>query len=109
MKPWIKALISCILLALLGIFLPWGQVRDALGRLSPAVWVGVLGVAGHALAAKRRLFVNAAGAGLARTNAAPAAGLFANPACRASWGATCSGWAGRQADPRPKAALWAGR
>jgi uncharacterized membrane protein YbhN (UPF0104 family) len=114
LKPWIKALISCILLALLGVFLPWGQVRDALGRLPPAVWVGVLGgfVAGHALGvSKWRLFVNAAGAGLTRIDAALcyAAGLFANLCLPSIVGGDLlrMGLAGKLTR-RPEAALWGG-
>ena len=83
MKPWMKAVVSVALLALLFVLLPWAQVRDAIGRLPPRVWAGVLAgfVAGHALGVvKWRLFVNAARAGLSGIDAALcyAAGLFAN-------------------------------
>ena len=114
MKPWLKGLISAVLLVLLGLLLPWGQVRDALGRVPPAVWVGVLGgfVAGHSLGiAKWRLFVNAAGAGLTRTNAALcyAAGLFANLCLPSIVGGDLlrMGLAGKLTK-RPEAALWGG-
>ena len=83
MKPWIKAAISVGLLALLFGLLPWAQVRDALFRLPPRVWAGVLVgfVVGHATGIiKWRLFVNAAKAGLGVVDATMAycAGLFAN-------------------------------
>lgn len=114
MKPWIKGIISATLLVLLGIFLPWGQVRDALGRLPPAVWIGVLGgfVAGHTVGVfKWRLFVNAARAGLTRTDAALcyAAGLFANLCLPSIVGGDLlrMGLAGKLTR-RPEAALWGG-
>lgn len=83
MKPWIKAGISVVLLTLLFALLPWSQVREALGRLPPMVWAGVLAgfTLGHGVGmVKWRLFVNAAGAGLRRGDAALCygAGLFAN-------------------------------
>ena len=83
MKPWLKALISAALLVALFAFLPWDQVRDAITRLPPAVWIGVLAgfVIGHTIGVvKWRLFVNAAGAGLRFVDGCLcyAAGLFAN-------------------------------
>lgn len=83
MKPWLKAGISLILLVLLFVILPWDGVRDALGRLSPRIWLGVLGgfVLGHLLGVlKWRLFVNAARGGLGVRDAVAcySAGLFAN-------------------------------
>ncbi len=83
MKPWLKATISVALLIVLFLILPWGGVRDALGRLSPRVWLGVFAgfVGGHLLGvAKWRLFVNAARGGLRARDAITcySAGLFAN-------------------------------
>ena len=51
MKPWLKAGVSVALLILLFVILPWASVREALGRLAPRVWFGVLAgfVAGHLL------------------------------------------------------------
>jgi uncharacterized membrane protein YbhN (UPF0104 family) len=82
-KLWTKLLVSATLLALLLLLLPRQQVLDALGRLPPGVWSGVLAcfVAGHALGvAKWRLFVNAGRSHLGRLDAALcySAGLFAN-------------------------------
>jgi uncharacterized membrane protein YbhN (UPF0104 family) len=82
-KPWAKAAVSVGLLALLFVLLPWNQVREALGRLPPRVWGGVLAgfVLGHGLGVlKWRLFVNAAKGGLRKLDATLcyAAGLFAN-------------------------------
>lgn len=83
MKPWLKASISVVLLVLLFLILPWEGVRDALGRLSARIWLGVLAgfVVGHLLGvAKWRLFVNAARGGLRMRDAITcySAGLFAN-------------------------------
>ncbi|MDH5316587.1 MAG: hypothetical protein OEW44_08895, partial [Gemmatimonadota bacterium] len=72
MKVWVKVLVSATLLALLLVLLPWHQVREALGRLPPLVWAGVLGcfLVGHAVGVgKWRLFVNAGRAGLGRLDA----------------------------------------
>lgn len=114
MKPWTKAAISVALLALLFLFLPWSQVREALGRLPPRVWVGVLGgfVLGHTIGIfKWRLFVNAARAGLGRLDAALcyAAGLFANLCLPSIVGGDLLriGLAAR-ITRRPEAALWGG-
>ncbi len=114
MKPWIKATISVALLALLLVLLPWGQVRDAIGRLPPRVWAGVAAgfILGHTLGIfKWRLFVNAAGAGLARLDATLcyAAGLFANLCLPSIVGGDVLriALAGRLTK-RPEAALWGG-
>jgi uncharacterized membrane protein YbhN (UPF0104 family) len=83
MKVWKKVAVSAALFALLALVLPWHQVREAIGRLSPAVWAGVLlgFVVGHALGVvKWRMFVNAGHAALNGADAALcySAGLFAN-------------------------------
>lgn len=83
MKVWLKVGVSVGLLGLLAWLLPWHQVEEALGRLSPGLWALVwLGfVAGHALGVvKWRLFVNAGHAALRFGDAALCygAGLFAN-------------------------------
>jgi len=113
-RPWAKAAISIGLLALLFILLPWSQVREALGRLPPRVWLGVLAgfVLGHALGiAKWRLFVNAARGGLRRIDAALcySAGLFANLCLPSIVGGDLlrMGLAGKLTR-RPEAALWGG-
>jgi uncharacterized membrane protein YbhN (UPF0104 family) len=113
-KPWAKAAVSVGLLALLFILLPWGQVREALGRLPPRVWFGVLVgfVLGHALGvAKWRLFVNAARGGLRGIDAALcySAGLFANLCLPSIVGGDLLrlGLAGKLTR-RPEAALWGG-
>lgn len=114
MKPWLKATISVALLVLLFVLLPWGQVREAIGRLPPHVWAGVAAgfIAGHTLGIfKWRLFVNAAGAGLARLDATLcyAAGLFANLCLPSIVGGNVLriALAGRLTR-RPEAALWGG-
>ena len=114
MRPWAKAAISIGLLALLFILLPWSQVREALGRLPPRVWLGVLAgfVLGHAVGiAKWRLFVNAARGGLRRIDAALcySAGLFANLCLPSIVGGDLLrlGLAGKLTR-RPEAALWGG-
>jgi len=113
-RPWAKAAVSIGLLALLFILLPWGQVREALGRLPPRVWLGVLAgfVLGHALGvAKWRLFVNAARGGLRGIDAALcySAGLFANLCLPSIVGGDLLrlGLAGKLTR-RPEAALWGG-
>jgi uncharacterized membrane protein YbhN (UPF0104 family) len=113
-KPWAKAAVSVGLLALLFILLPWGQVREALGRLPPRVWLGVLAgfVLGHALGVvKWRLFVNAARGGLRGIDAALcySAGLFANLCLPSIVGGDLLrlGLAGKLTR-RPEAALWGG-
>lgn len=83
MKLWLKVAVSAGLLAVLALVLPWDQVREAIGRLSPLVWTGVLAgfILGHALGTvKWRLFVNAGHASLRAADAALCygAGLFAN-------------------------------
>jgi len=83
MKVWTKVAVSAALFGLLAWILPWHQVREAIGRLSPTVWAGVLTgfVLGHALGVvKWRMFVNAGHAALGATDAALcySAGLFAN-------------------------------
>ncbi len=114
MRPWAKAAISIGLLALLFILLPWSQVREALGRLPPRVWLGVLAGfgLGHTLGiAKWRLFVNAARGGLRRIDAALcySAGLFANLCLPSIVGGDLlrMGLAGKLTR-RPEAALWGG-
>jgi len=83
MKLWLKVAVSAGLLTLLALVLPWHQVREAIGRLSPLVWTGVLAgfLLGHTLGTvKWRLFVNAGHASLRAADAALCygAGLFAN-------------------------------
>jgi glycosyltransferase 2 family protein len=83
MKLWLKVFVSAGLLTILALVLPWHQVSDALTRLSPAVWVGVLlgFIAGHGLGViKWRTFVNAGHPSLGVEDAALCygAGLFAN-------------------------------
>ncbi|HXG43224.1 MAG TPA: lysylphosphatidylglycerol synthase transmembrane domain-containing protein [Gemmatimonadales bacterium] len=78
-----KVAVSAGLLALLAVVLPWGQVGEAIGRLTPAVWGGVLAgfLFGHGLGlVKWRLLVNAGRARLDRTDGllCYSAGLFAN-------------------------------
>ena len=114
MKTWVRAAVSLALLGLLFYFLPIAEVRDALGRLPPVVWVGVLTgfLLGHALGvAKWRLFVNAARGGLGRVDATLcyAAGLFANLCLPSIVGGDLlrMGLAGKLSR-RPEAALWGG-
>lgn len=83
MKPYLKALVSVAVLALILALLPWHQMREAATRLPLWVWVGAfLGfVAGHRLGvAKWRLLVNAGRSHLRVREAIRcyAAGLFAN-------------------------------
>lgn len=114
MKPWVKATISVALLALLLVLLPWGQVREAIGRLPGPVWVGVAAgfILGHTLGIfKWRRFVNAAGGRLARLDATLcySAGLFANLCLPSIVGGDVLriALAGRLTK-RPEAALWGG-
>lgn len=114
MKTWARAAVSIALLGLLLYFLPLAQVRDALGRLPPAVWIGVLAgfVLGHSVGiAKWRLFVNAARGGLGRVDATLCygAGLFANLCLPSIVGGDLlrMGLAGKLSR-RPEAALWGG-
>jgi glycosyltransferase 2 family protein len=113
-KPWAKAAVSIGLLILLFVLLPWSQVREAIGRLPPRVWAGVLGgfVLGHAVGVlKWRLFVNAAKGALGRVDAALCygAGLFANLCLPSIVGGDLLrlGLAGKLTR-RPEAALWGG-
>lgn len=83
MKVWLKVAVSVTLLTVILIILPWSDVWASLSRLSPGVWLGVLGgfVAGHLLGVfKWRLYVNAGRAALGPADAALcySAGLFAN-------------------------------
>jgi uncharacterized membrane protein YbhN (UPF0104 family) len=83
MKLWLRVAVSGGLLALLLVILPWENVRTAIGRLPPSLWLAVLGgfVAGHLLGVlKWRMLVNAAGPRLLLIDAMRcyAAGLFAN-------------------------------
>lgn len=114
MKTWARAAVSIALLGLLFYLLPLAQVRDALGRLPPAVWLGVLAgfVLGHTVGiAKWRLFVNAARGGLGRVDATLCygAGLFANLCLPSIVGGDLLriGLAGKLSR-RPEAALWGG-
>jgi uncharacterized membrane protein YbhN (UPF0104 family) len=113
-KPWLKALVSAVLLVALLVILPWADVRLALGRLPPRVWLGVLGgfVAGHLLGVfKWRLFVNAARAGLRPADAVTcySAGLFANLCLPSIIGGDVLRIAlAGKLTRRPEAALWGG-
>jgi uncharacterized membrane protein YbhN (UPF0104 family) len=83
MRVWLKVAISVVLLGLLFAVLPFETIRDAIDRLPPLVWSGILAgfVLGHGMGvAKWRLFVNAGRANLGRLDAALcySAGLFAN-------------------------------
>lgn len=78
-----KAAVSAILLALLLVLLPWGDVRAAASRLPPWLWFAVVGAfaAGHAFGAQKwRLLLAAGRAPLdyARAVRFYGAGLFAN-------------------------------
>jgi glycosyltransferase 2 family protein len=113
-KTWARAAVSIALLGLLFYLLPIAQVKDALGRLPPTVWLGVLAgfVTGHWLGVlKWRLFVNAARGGLSRLDAllCYAAGLFANLCLPSIVGGDLlrMGLAGKLSR-RPEAALWGG-
>lgn len=114
MSPWLKGVVSVVLLAALFLILPWADVRDAVQRLPGHVWFVVLGgfLAGHALGVfKWRLFVNAARAGLGRSDAALcySAGLFTNLCLPSIIGGDIlrAALAGR-ISRRPEAALWGG-
>jgi uncharacterized membrane protein YbhN (UPF0104 family) len=113
-KTWARAAVSIALLGLLFYFLPLGQVRDALGRLPPVLWLLALlmFLMGHWLGVlKWRLFVNAARGGLERIDAllCYAAGLFANLCLPSIVGGDLlrMGLAGKLTR-RPEAALWGG-
>lgn len=114
MKPWAKALVSAVLLTALLLILPWVEVRDALRRLPPGTWFGVLAgfLVGHALGiVKWRLFVNAARAGIGRADATLcyAAGLFTNLCLPSIIGGDLVRIAlAGKLTRRPEAALWGG-
>lgn len=79
----LKIAVSAGLLAVIFRILPWQDVRAAVGRLSPGMWLAVLGgfLLGHRLGvAKWRRLVNAGRASLSSRDALRcyAAGLFAN-------------------------------
>jgi len=83
MRFVLRLAVSAVVLALLGLFLPWTEVWQALSRLSGRVWLTVLGtfLAGHCLnALKWRILVNASRSRLGRLDAIRFhfAGLFAN-------------------------------
>jgi glycosyltransferase 2 family protein len=83
MKVWIRVGVSAGILALLFYFIPWSDLRSAIGRISGAVWFTVLAgfLAGHTLGAlKWRALVNAGRSTLSMVDAVRcyAAGLFAN-------------------------------
>lgn len=83
MKLALRVAVSAAMLVLLGMLLPWTDVREAFGRVSGQVWLAVLGIfmAGHALnALKWRLLVNAGRSSLSALDATRFhyAGLFAN-------------------------------
>jgi uncharacterized protein (TIRG00374 family) len=83
MKPWVRALVSVGLLALIAAFIPWDVARAAIGKVRFSQWVFVLGgfVLGHAVSTfKWRMFVRAGAADLTVRDAAQcySAGLFAN-------------------------------
>lgn len=114
MKLWLKIAVSAGLLVALFVLVPWHQVREALSRLSPWLWLGVLAgfAAGHVVGvAKWRSFVNACRGRLQRLDAALCycAGLFANLCLPSIVGGDVlrMALAGR-ATRRPEAALWGG-
>jgi uncharacterized membrane protein YbhN (UPF0104 family) len=82
-KLLLKIVVSAAVLVAIFVLLPWADVRTAVARLSPLVWLGVLGgfIAGHRLGVvKWRRLVNAGRASLRSADAVRcyAAGLFAN-------------------------------
>jgi len=114
MKLVLKVAVSATLLTIVFLILPWDQVREALGRLPPLLWAGVLAgfLAGHALGViKWRGFVNAGRASLRRVDAVIcySAGLFANLCLPSIVGGDVLrlGLAGRFTR-RPEAALFGG-
>lgn len=114
MKLGIKVAVSVTLLTIVFLIVPWAEMREALGRLPPLVWVGVLGgfVAGHlAGVLKWRGFVNAGRARLGVRDATLcySAGLFANLCLPSIVGGDVlrMGLAGRFTR-RPEAALFGG-
>jgi uncharacterized membrane protein YbhN (UPF0104 family) len=83
MKKWIRPVVSFGLLAALLWYLPWDEVRTALGRLAPTVWVAIVFgfLVGHRLGVlKWQLLVNAGRRSLHSLDAIRcyAAGLFTN-------------------------------
>jgi len=83
MKVWAKAAVSVGLLALLFVLLPWADVRAAISRMPPRVWLIVLAsfAAGHLVGVlKWRLLLHASRGRLAYREALRCygAGLFAN-------------------------------
>lgn len=109
-----KVVVSVALLALLFAVLPWEAIREALGRLPPTAWIGVLAgfLAGHALGIlKWRGFVNAGRPDLSGRDATLcyAAGLFANLCLPSIVGGDLlrMGLAGRLTG-RTEAAIWGG-
>lgn len=83
MKLWMRVVISVGLIGLLGYLIDWGQFREALTKISPLVWAGVLlgFVAGHLVGVfKWRLNVNVGRGKLGRIDAVQcySAGLFSN-------------------------------
>lgn len=82
-KAALRLGISFGVLALLFVFIPFGEVAEAIGRLTPSVWAIALltYLCLHFIGVvKWRLVINAAGAGLGIVNATRAyyAGLFGN-------------------------------
>jgi hypothetical protein len=82
-KLWIKIALSLAVLTAIFLLLPWADVRSAVVRLSPIVWLGVLAgfLAGHRLGVvKWRRLINAGRTSLRSADAVRcyAAGLFAN-------------------------------
>jgi uncharacterized protein (TIRG00374 family) len=83
MKKWLRTFVSVGLLAFLIWFLPWHEVRTALGRLSFTVWAAVVAgfLLGHRIGvAKWQMLVNVGRASLRSVDAVRcyAAGLFTN-------------------------------
>lgn len=83
MKVWARAAVSLGLLALLFVFLPWHEARDAFSRVPLSVWVAVLTgfILGHMIGVvKWRMMVNGGSVRLGMFDAlrAYSAGLFTN-------------------------------
>ena len=83
MKVWARAAVSVGLLALLFVFLPWHETRDAFRKIPPMLWVAVLTgfILGHIMGvAKWRMLVNSGSVRLGMIDAlrAYSAGLFTN-------------------------------
>ena len=114
MKLALKVAVSFGLLALLFVLLPWHAVQEAVLRIDPLIWAGVLGGSLLAQAVgimKWRFFVNVGRAGLKRLDAVHcySAGLFANLCLPGIVGGDLLrlGLAGRFTG-RAEAALWGG-